>query len=262
MGLSDLPLPVTPPRIIAENILTAVPAVTRRSSPLPSPSPSSENKSCPRSHSPQSPSAKPVRIPSGKYHERDPFPTGDTHDPDEDKPETKARARAQARLQTQSRGSDSDSSLDDFSTLSYAHASTPIRTSRPPRINPYTHSQEQTQTQTQTRRQLGRVVRNFVKRMLSPSSGVGGGVGSAGGTRGTSSEPRPHPHVRHVDATSTKKRHTLLVRTPGTGNEREGTPRSDTSGRSGWTFASVGSWTAPPECQQAHGSNRWSGLWH
>ncbi|KIJ04763.1 hypothetical protein PAXINDRAFT_21941, partial [Paxillus involutus ATCC 200175] len=274
MGLSDLPLPVTPPKAIAENVPTAIALSglhTESHNSLP-PLPLQDNlkKSLPPLQSPQTPSTKPVRTPNAKHHTRQPAHShAHNYDPDE----RKAEAHGQAQSQTHSPSRDADPSLDDFSTLSYdasaityANITTPIRTSRPSRTQTCARPQEQ------TRRRLGRAVRNFVKKMLSLSSGAGG---TTLGGRGKGSSSEPGPRGRHNGSTkdrdaalpigSTEHRDVFLCRTSGStcGDEREReTPRSDRSGDSGWTFASVSSWTGPVAGQQAHGGNRWSGLWH
>ncbi|KIJ12939.1 hypothetical protein PAXINDRAFT_14302 [Paxillus involutus ATCC 200175] len=259
MGLSDLPLPVTPPKSLAENVPTAVALsglhTESHNSQPPSPLPDNLKKSFPL---PQTPSTKPVRTPNTKHHTRQPAHShAHNYDPDE----RKAEAHGQAQSQTHSPSHDADPSLNDFSTLSYdasaityATTTTHIRTSRPSRTQTSVRPQEQ------TRRRLGRAVRNFVIKMLSPSSGAGG---TTLGGRGKGKSSEPGPRGRYVG--STKDRDAFLGRTSGFtgGDERErGTPRSDASGDSGWTFASVSSWTGPVAGQQTHAGNRWSGLWH
>ncbi|KIJ08974.1 hypothetical protein PAXINDRAFT_17928 [Paxillus involutus ATCC 200175] len=262
MGLSDLPLPVTPPKSLAENVPTAVALsglhTESHNSQPPSPLPDNLNKTFPRPQSPRTPSTKPVRTPNTKHHTRQPAHSHvHNYDPDE----RKAEAHGQAQSQTHSPSHDADPSLNDFSTLSYdasaityATTTTPIRTSHPSRTQTSVRPQEQ------TRRRLGRAVRNFVRKMLSPSSGAGG---TTLGGRGKGKSSELGPRGRYVR--STKDRDAFLGRTSGFAGpderERE-TPPSDRSGDSGWTFASVSSWTGPMAGQQTHGGNRWSGLWH
>ncbi|KAF8838651.1 hypothetical protein BDN67DRAFT_66240 [Paxillus ammoniavirescens] len=277
MGLSDLPLPVTPPKAIAENVQTAVALsgfhTESHSSPPPLPLQDNVRKSFPRPQSPQTPSTQPLLTPSVKHHTRQPAHSHAHYNPDQRKPEVETKAQGRVQSQTHSPSHDTDPFLDDFSTLSYdafavtyANTTTPTRTSRPSRTQTSSRPQEQ------TRRRLGRVVRNFVKKMLSPSSGAGG---TTLGGRGKDNSSEPNPRGRYVGSTkdrdaalpigSTKHRDAFLGRTSGStgGDEREReTPRSDRSGDSGWTFASVSSWTGPVVGQQTHGGNRWSGLWH
>ncbi|KIJ07593.1 hypothetical protein PAXINDRAFT_19225 [Paxillus involutus ATCC 200175] len=230
-------------------------------------------KSFPRPQSPQTPSTKPLLTPSVKHHTRQPAHSHAYYNPDQRKPEVEAKAQGRVQSPSQTPSRDAYPSLDDLSTLSYdasaityANTTTPTRTSRPSRTQTSARPQEQ------TRRRLGRAVRNFMKRMLSPSFAAGGTTFESRG-KGSSSEPGPRGRydgsTKDRDAAlpigSTNHRDVFLGRTSGFagGDEKEReTPRSDASGDSGWTFASVSSWTGPVEGQQTHGGNRWSGLWH
>ncbi|KIK82091.1 hypothetical protein PAXRUDRAFT_154549, partial [Paxillus rubicundulus Ve08.2h10] len=265
MGSAGLPLTATPPKVLAQNVPTAV-ALHTKSHNTPPPFPSSDHltKPTPQPQSPQTSSIKSVRTPSTKYHPRQPA-RSHAHNPDyQRKAEGGAKAQGQVRSPPHTPSSDADPSLGDFSTLSYyasaTNATTPTRVSRPSRTETSARPQEQ------TRRRLGRAVRNFVKQMLSPSSGAGGAAFGSKGKKGASelgARGRSAGRTKCRDALlpigSTKQRRASEF---AGGDERDKdseTPRSDDSG---WTFASVSSCTGPVAGQQTHGGNRWSGLWH
>ncbi|KAF9236879.1 hypothetical protein BU15DRAFT_76481 [Melanogaster broomeanus] len=164
LGFSDLSLPVTPPKIIAESVLPTTPVVVfsglhteSYSSPPPPPSqlpyPTSlrngQRESSPQLWFPESHDTALICTPSSKHH--------DHAYTDEDKIEVKAGA--QGRPHTLPHDSYWESSFDDLSTVSYAttstlasHASSHMRAYRPPRTHPHTYPEEQRRSRTRARR--------------------------------------------------------------------------------------------------------------